>query len=147
MLAGQAVALHALAGKSLAGQWPLRGNTPSAVADALPAALAAYTATPAPEDDFLPWVDPPAPPVPRHQQLTQNGILPVAQQGQPAVRHYRHAGSISLTPSAHKHGRQNMYFTGITGLFFSNLRIEFISQMSHGRQGRACLPFWPWPRV
>ncbi|QCC85414.1 NAD(P)H-hydrate dehydratase [Desulfovibrio desulfuricans] len=55
MLAGQAVALHALAGKSLAGQWPLRGNTPSAVADALPAALAAYTATPAPEDDFLPW--------------------------------------------------------------------------------------------
>ena len=55
MLAGQAVALHALAGKSLAVQWPLRGNTPSAVADALPVVLAAYTATPAPEDDFLPW--------------------------------------------------------------------------------------------
>ena len=66
MLAGQAVALHALAGKSLAEQWPLRGNTPSAVADALPHALSAYAgsfvtdnATPTdtrdPKDDILPW--------------------------------------------------------------------------------------------
>ena len=66
MLAGQAVALHALAGKSLAKQWPLRGNTPSAVADALPHTLSAYAdsfaaenATPTdtrdPKDDILPW--------------------------------------------------------------------------------------------
>ena len=66
MLAGQGVALHALAGKSLAKQWPLRGNTPSALADALPHALSAYAgsfatdnATPTdtrdPKDDILPW--------------------------------------------------------------------------------------------
>ena len=81
VLAGQAVALHALAGKSLAEQWPLRGNTPSDVADALPRTLATYAgalatyadavapyadavaaAQPAPhsqsrdfKDDILPW--------------------------------------------------------------------------------------------
>ena len=66
MLAGQAVALHALAGKSLAEQWPLRGNTPSAVADALPHALSTYagsfaadnatfTDTRDQKDDILPW--------------------------------------------------------------------------------------------
>ena len=65
-LAGQAVALHALAGKSLAEQWPLRGNTPSDVADALPRTLSAYAAaapaqaaprihTRDPKDDILPW--------------------------------------------------------------------------------------------
>ena len=71
MLAGQAVALHALAGKSLAAQWPLRGNTPSALADALPHTLSAYAGgcgtrqsamqtTPHvhisdTKDDILPW--------------------------------------------------------------------------------------------
>lgn len=66
ILAGQAVALHVLAGKSLAEQWPLRGNTPSAVADALPRTLSAYacgfatdhtapTVTRDPKDDILPW--------------------------------------------------------------------------------------------
>ena len=64
-LAGQAVALHALAGKSLADIWPLRGNTPSDVADALPRTLSAYAAAPAQaaprihtrdrKDDILPW--------------------------------------------------------------------------------------------
>lgn len=53
-LTGQAVALHALAGKSLAKDWPLRGNTASATADALPHALAQYAAT-EPENDILPW--------------------------------------------------------------------------------------------
>ena len=64
---GKSVALHALAGKSLAEQWPLRGNTPSDVADALPRTLATYAdavaaAQPAPhsqsrdfKDDILPW--------------------------------------------------------------------------------------------
>ncbi|MFT3957737.1 MAG: NAD(P)H-hydrate dehydratase [Desulfovibrio sp.] len=55
MLAGQAAALHALAGKSLAEQWPLRGNTPSAVADALPQALSACMAACKSKDDILPW--------------------------------------------------------------------------------------------
>ena len=71
MLAGQAVALHALAGKSLAEQWPLRGNTPSALADALPHTLSAYAGSNGtshfamqttariqisyPKDDILPW--------------------------------------------------------------------------------------------
>ena len=55
MLAGQAAALHALAGKSLAEQWPLRGNTPSAVADALPQALSACMAASESKDDILPW--------------------------------------------------------------------------------------------
>lgn len=54
LLAGQGVALHALAGKSLADRWPERGNTPSAVADALPCALAACPA-PETEEDTLPW--------------------------------------------------------------------------------------------
>ena len=55
MLAGQAAALHALAGKNLAGQWPLRGNTPSAVADALPQTLSACIAANESKDDILPW--------------------------------------------------------------------------------------------
>ena len=71
IITGQAVALHALAGKSLAAQWPLRGNTPSALADALPHTLSAYTGgcgagqfamqtTPQvhnsdTKDDILPW--------------------------------------------------------------------------------------------
>ena len=67
ILAGQAVALHVLAGKSLAGQYPLRGNTPSEVADALPLTLSVYagelattcaaphTATRDLKDDVLPW--------------------------------------------------------------------------------------------
>ena len=71
MITGQAVALHALAGKSLAAQWPLRGNTPSALADALPHTLSAYAGgcsarqsalqtTPHvhssdTKDDILPW--------------------------------------------------------------------------------------------
>ena len=55
ILAGQATALHALAGRSLAGQWPLRGNTPSAVADALPQALASRMAASESKDDILPW--------------------------------------------------------------------------------------------
>lgn len=71
IVTGQAVALHALAGKSLAAQWPLRGNTPSALADALPHTLSAHAGgcsarqsavqtTPhvyssATKDDILPW--------------------------------------------------------------------------------------------
>ena len=71
ILAGQAVALHALTGKSLAEQWPLRGNTPSAVADALPHTLSTYACgfstshaasdttplahTQDSKDDILPW--------------------------------------------------------------------------------------------
>lgn len=55
MLAGQAAALHALAGKNLAEQWPLRGNTPSAVADALPQTLSACMAASESKDDILPW--------------------------------------------------------------------------------------------
>ena len=55
MLAGQAAALHALAGKSIAEQWPLRGNTPSAVADALPQTLSACMAASESKDDILPW--------------------------------------------------------------------------------------------
>lgn len=55
MLAGQAAALHALAGKNLAGQWPLRGNTPSEVADALPQTLSACVAASESKDDILPW--------------------------------------------------------------------------------------------
>ena len=39
LAAGMGVALHALAGRSLAVQWPLRGNTPTATADALPHVL------------------------------------------------------------------------------------------------------------
>lgn len=54
LLAGQGVALHALAGKSLADRWPARGNTPTAVADALPQALAACHAQTT-EEDTLPW--------------------------------------------------------------------------------------------
>ncbi|MBQ9453466.1 MAG: NAD(P)H-hydrate dehydratase [Desulfovibrio sp.] len=52
--AGQAVALHALAGKHLGTQWPLRGNTPSELADSLPVALAA-SALQLPTEDTLPW--------------------------------------------------------------------------------------------
>ena len=71
IVTGQAVALHALAGKSLAVQWPFRGNTPSALADALPHTLSAYAGgcsarqsavqtTPHvhssdTKDDILPW--------------------------------------------------------------------------------------------
>ena len=55
MLAAQAAALHALAGKSLAGQWSHRGNTPSTVADALPHALSACMAASESKDDILPW--------------------------------------------------------------------------------------------
>lgn len=51
---GQAVALHALAGRLLNTQWPLRGNTAAAIADALPLVLATY-ARQAPEGDILPW--------------------------------------------------------------------------------------------
>ena len=51
----QAAALHALAGKSLAGQWSHRGNTPSTVADALPHALSACMAASESKDDILPW--------------------------------------------------------------------------------------------
>ena len=39
LAAGMGVALHALAGRSLAQQWPLRGNTSAETADALPHAL------------------------------------------------------------------------------------------------------------
>ena len=52
--AGQAVALHALAGKHLGKHWPMRGNTPSELADSLPVALAAY-ALQLPTEDTLPW--------------------------------------------------------------------------------------------
>ncbi|MBE6441457.1 MAG: NAD(P)H-hydrate dehydratase [Desulfovibrio desulfuricans] len=51
--AGQAVALHALAGRMLGAEWPLRGNTAAALADALPRALAAH-ALQQPGGDALP---------------------------------------------------------------------------------------------
>ena len=50
LAAGMGVALHALAGRSLAGQWPLRGNTPTATADALPHVL--HTVQQDKEDTF-----------------------------------------------------------------------------------------------
>ncbi|MBO4300149.1 MAG: NAD(P)H-hydrate dehydratase [Desulfovibrio sp.] len=53
-VAGQAVALHALAGKILAEKWPLRGNMAASVADALPRALFTY-ALREPEGDVQPW--------------------------------------------------------------------------------------------
>lgn len=50
--AGQGVALHALAGRSLAHQWPVRGNTATAIADALPHVF--HTVSQDQEDD-LAW--------------------------------------------------------------------------------------------
>ncbi|WP_417038595.1 NAD(P)H-hydrate dehydratase [Desulfovibrio legallii] len=44
LTAGQAVALHALAGRQAAHTWPLRGNVASATADLLPQALARWAA-------------------------------------------------------------------------------------------------------
>lgn len=52
---GQAVALHALAGKSLSRQWPLRGNTASELADALPRSMATYGLRRQAKTDALPW--------------------------------------------------------------------------------------------
>ena len=51
-MAGQGVALHALAGRSLAHQWPVRGNTAAAIADALPHVF--HTISQDQEDD-LAW--------------------------------------------------------------------------------------------
>ena len=50
--AGQGVALHALAGRSLARQWPVRGNTATTIADALPHVF--HTISQDQEDD-LAW--------------------------------------------------------------------------------------------
>lgn len=50
--AGQGVALHALAGRSLAAHWPVRGNTAAAIADALPHALHNITQD---QEDDLAW--------------------------------------------------------------------------------------------
>ncbi|SDF66785.1 NAD(P)H-hydrate dehydratase [Desulfovibrio legallii] len=52
--AGQAVALHALAGREAAQIWPLRGNVASATADLLPQALARYAAPQPPTGSALP---------------------------------------------------------------------------------------------
>lgn len=52
IVAGQGVALHALAGRSLAHQWPVRGNTAAAIADALPHVF--HTISQDQEDD-LAW--------------------------------------------------------------------------------------------
>lgn len=52
--AGAAVALHALAGLWLAARYPVRGNTPSALADALPLVMGRYAAA-QPCGDELPW--------------------------------------------------------------------------------------------
>lgn len=52
--AGAAVALHALAGLWLASRYPVRGNTPSALADALPLVMGQYAAEQDCGDEF-PW--------------------------------------------------------------------------------------------
>lgn len=50
--AGLGVALHALAGRSLADRWPVRGNTATAIADALPHVLQNISQD---QEDDLAW--------------------------------------------------------------------------------------------
>ncbi|MFT4302061.1 MAG: NAD(P)H-hydrate dehydratase [Desulfovibrio sp.] len=52
LTAGMGVALHALAGRSLAQQWPLRGNTSTETADALPRVLQRIGEN---QEDILSW--------------------------------------------------------------------------------------------
>ena len=52
ILAGQGVALHALAGRSLAQQWPVRGNTATAIADAVPHVFHSFSHD---QEDDLAW--------------------------------------------------------------------------------------------
>ena len=52
LTAGMGVALHALAGRSLAQRWPLRGNTSAETADALPCVLQRIGEN---QEDILSW--------------------------------------------------------------------------------------------
>ena len=57
LTAGQAVALHALAGRQAAHTWPLRGNVASATADLLPQALARWAAPKNLTPEYAPETD------------------------------------------------------------------------------------------